>query len=148
MSKMRSLAVWLLEILCQAAGTTIWVAILALVKYGPDHSHYRYGYAGLLVGISSMVLIEFALTGYLVTTLLSAQFLPHRARYLYPSVCSALYLIHSEIFFAGVGNRFIDKENLAIQVGGACMTFAVAFIGDRFRFPNTGPGQTQPLPCL
>jgi len=133
MSTKRSFAVWLLEMLCEAAGTTLWMATLALIQYGPDHGHYPYGYAGVLVGISSVVLIEFALTGYVVTTLLSALLIPRLYRYLYPSVCFGLYLIHSEIFFIGAGNRMFEKSNLAVQIGGACLAFAITLAGDRFR---------------
>lgn len=145
---MRSFAVWLLEILCEAAGTTLWMAILALIQYGPDRGHYPYGYIGVLVGISAVVLIEFALTGYVVTTLLSALLISHHRRYLYPSVCFSLYLIHSEIFFLAVGNRMYEKSNLAIQLGGACLAFAITLAGDCFRQTRAGSPQTWPVPAI
>ena len=122
--------------LCEAIGTTTWMAILALIKYGPDHGHYPHGYTGVLFGISSVVLIEFALTGYLLTTLLAAQFL-HRDRwFLYPLVSFGLYLIHSEIFFAFTGNGMLDRQDLTIQIGGACIAFGLTIIGDHFRKSN------------
>jgi hypothetical protein len=142
MSKLRSFAVWIVEMLCVAIGTTIWMAVLALIKYGPDHSHYPHGYIGLLLGISSVVLIEFALTGYLLTTLFAAQFLPRNRWFFYPLTSFGLYLIHSGIFFAVAGHRLLDKEVLAIQIGGACIAFAVTLIGDHFRKSN------DPLPNL
>jgi hypothetical protein len=88
---------------------------------------------GVFVSISSMVLIEFAFTGYVVTTLLSALLIPRRRRYLYPPVSFGLYLIHSEIFFVAAGNRMFEKSNLAIQIGGACLAFAITLAGDHFR---------------
>jgi hypothetical protein len=140
MSKLRSFIVWVFEMLCEAIGTTTWMAILALIKYGPDHGHYPHGYTGVLFGISSMVLIEFALTGYLLTTLLAAQFLPRDRWFLYPLASFVLYLIHSGIFFVAAGNRLLDKENLTIQIGGASIAFGLTLIGDHFR------NQTDPLP--
>ena len=83
--------------------------------------------------MSAFVLIEFAITGYLLTTVISALYLPRRQRFLYPSVSAGLYLIHSGIFFVAVGNHLLDKQNLSIQIGGACITFALTFIGDRMR---------------
>ena len=80
-----------------------------------------------------MVLIEFALTGYLITTLLAAQFVPRQRWFFYPSASSSLYLIHSGIFFIAGGNRLLDKQNLAIQIGGASIAFAVTVVGDRMR---------------
>jgi hypothetical protein len=136
MSKLRSFVVWVFEMLCEAIGTTIWMAILALIKFGPDRGHYPLGYTGLLFGISSVVLIEFALTGYLLTTLLAAQFFPRNRWFLYPSVSFGLYLIHSGIFFAFSGNRLLDKEDLTIQIGGSCIAFGLTLIGDRFRNSN------------
>ena len=53
-------------------------------RYGPDRGHFPYGYTGVLFGISSWVLIEFAITGYLLTTLLAAQFLPRARWFFYP----------------------------------------------------------------
>ena len=136
MNKLRSFFVWVFEMICEAIGTTAWMAILALIKYGPDHGHYPHGYTGLLFGISSVVLLEFALTGYLLTTLLASQFLPRDRWFLYPLVSFGLYLIHSEIFFAFAGNQMLDREDLIIQIGGACIAFGFTLIGDHFRKSN------------
>ena len=35
MSKLRSFAVWVFEMLCEAIGTTAWMAILARIHDGP-----------------------------------------------------------------------------------------------------------------
>jgi hypothetical protein len=136
MSKMRSSAVWLAEVLCEAVGTALWMVLLARITFGPDHSqgHYPYGWPGALVGMSGMVLIAFALTGYLLTTLLAALFVPHRQKYTYPVVCFSLYLIHSEIYFVALGNRMFKSRFLVgIQVGGARLAFAITLAADRFR---------------
>jgi hypothetical protein len=136
MSKLRSFVVWVFEMLCEALGTTAWMVILPRIQYGPDHSHYRYGYAGILFGLSSVVLIEFALTGYLATTLLAAQFLPRDRWFFYPVASFGLYLIHSGIFFGLLGKRILDRQDLTIQIGGACIAFGLTLIGDHFRNSN------------
>ena len=139
MSKIRSSAVWLAEVLCEALGTAIWMLLLGRIKFGPDHSqyHYPYGWPGVLLGVSGLVLIAFALTGYLLTTLLAALFVPRRRNYVYPAICCVLYLIHSEIYFVALGNRMFESRFLvAIQIGGACLTFLTTLAGDRFRQPR------------
>jgi hypothetical protein len=135
MSKGLSFVVWIFEMLCEAVTTTIWMAILALIQFGPDRGHYPYpyGYAGALFGISAMVFIEFALTGYLLTTLLAAQFLPRARWFSYPLVSLCLYLMHSTLFFTLLGNRVLDRHDLAIQVGGGGMAFLLTAVGDRYR---------------
>ena len=135
MSKFRSFAVWILEMLCEAVGTTLWMGLLAFLQYGPDRSQhtYPYGYLGVIVGVSGVVLLEFTLTGYLLTTLLLALSLPRRQWLAYPSASSGLYFIHSSIFFVLAGNRLLNKDNLAIQVGGACIAFMLTSFGDRLR---------------
>jgi hypothetical protein len=85
------------------------------------------------LGMSAMVLIEFAFTGYLLTTLLAALFMPRRQRVLYPLVSFGLYLIHSGIFFVLAGNRILNKYNNSIQIGGACIVFAVTLFGEHLR---------------
>jgi hypothetical protein len=131
MSKRRSFAVWVFEILCEAVGTTMWITALAFLTATPgllNDLSFR-----LVFGVSAMVLIEFAVTGYLLTTILSALYLPRRHRFLYPLATFGLYLIHSGIFFVGVGNRILDKHNLSIQIGGACIAFALTTVGEHLR---------------
>jgi peptidoglycan/LPS O-acetylase OafA/YrhL len=133
MSKLGSFVVWACEMLCEAVGTSLWIAILALTKYGLDHGNYSYGYTALLFGIGSMVIIEFAMTGYLLTTLLAAQFLARHRWFFYPLASFGLYLIHSEIFFAFSGNGLLDKHDMTIQFGGACIAFGVTVLGNHLR---------------
>jgi hypothetical protein len=131
MSKRRSFAVWVFEMLCEAVGTTMWITALTFITATPglrDDLSFR-----LIFGISAMVLIEFALTGYLLTTVLSALYLPRKHKILYPLVSFGLYLIHSGIFFVAVGNRILDKHNLSIQIGGACIAFALTAVGEHLR---------------
>jgi hypothetical protein len=131
MSKKRSVAVWVFEMLCEAIGTTLWILALAFIFSGPGlHNDLSFR---LIFGMSVFVLMEFTVTGYLLTTVISALYLPRRQRFLYPSISAGLYLFHSGIFFIGVGNHILDKQNLSIQIGGACITFALTLIGDRLR---------------
>jgi hypothetical protein len=131
MSKRRSFAIWVFEMVCEAVGTCLWITAAAFIYADPGlHNDLSFR---LIFGISAFVLIEFALTGYLLTTVISALYLPRRQRFLYPLVSGSLYLIHSGIFFVAVGNHVFDKHNLFIQVGGASITFAVTLVGDRLR---------------
>jgi hypothetical protein len=133
MSKSRGLAIWLLEMFCEAVGTTLWIAALAFIfirESPPLHNDLS---IRIIVGISAVVLMEFALTGYLLTTALAALYLPRTQRILYPLISGVLYLIHSTIFFVGAGNHILDKQNLSIQIGGACIAVGVTLTGDRLR---------------
>ena len=149
MSKLRSFAVWVFEMLCEAIGTTAWMAILARIHDGPDHGHDLYGYIQLLFGLTSVVLIEFALTGYLLTTLLAALFLPRDRWFFYPLTSFGLYLVHSRMFFASAGNRLFEGKDRTIQIGGACIAFGLTLIGDHLRRSKpahdqqSGPSPTQ-----
>jgi hypothetical protein len=90
--------------------------------------------------MSLIVLLEFGLTGYLVTTLLAALFVPRRQRLLYPLLSAALYLLHSEVFFLAAGNHLSDTHNLPLQIGGVFVAFGVTIFGDRlrrYRYPKT-----------
>jgi hypothetical protein len=127
--RLRVWSVWLLEILCEALGTAwIFFFIPALQDFSGVVHEFR---VRTLIGIALFVLIEFTMTGYLVTTALASVFLRSRAWFLYPIASAALYLIHSEAFFVAVGNKMFDKSNARIQVLGACITFACTFAGSR-----------------
>jgi hypothetical protein len=131
MTKTRSMAVWLGETLSEAVSTTILMTVLAFIEAErPIHNDLSFR---LFAGMSVFVLLEFAITGYLVTTAIAAFFLPLRGRFLYPAACSCLYLLHSEIFFVGVGNPWFYKRNVVIQVGGAFLAFMLTLLGDRMR---------------
>ena len=135
MSKRSSFAVWVFEVICEALGTALWITALALIESEPgarSEMSFR-----LIFGMSFMVLIEFAVTGYLFTTLGAALYLPRTYRFLYPLLSSTLYLIHSEIFFLSLGNRILDVHNLSIQIGGACSAFALTLAGDYLRGSST-----------
>jgi hypothetical protein len=127
------------ELICEALGTALWITALALIEAEPgarNQLSFR-----LIFGMSSIMLIEFAVTGYLFTTLVAALYLPRTYRFSYPLLSGALYLIHSEIFFIGLGNRILDVHNLLIQIGGACITFALTLAGDYLRGSITLLGQ-------
>ena len=92
---------------------------------GNDVSLYK------VLGISLFVLFEFAITGYLATTLISRFVLRGRLQNWYPYVCAGLYLLHSTIFFVGAGNPIQRSDDLAIQVCGAVLTAACTWGGNQ-----------------
>lgn len=111
MSKRRSFAIWVFEVICEALGTALWITALALIENEPDaRSEMSFR---LIFGMSFMLLITY--------------------KFLYPLLSSTLYLIHSEIFFLVLGNRILDVHNLSIQIGGACSAFALTLAGDYLR---------------
>jgi hypothetical protein len=126
------LSVWLLEIVSEAVGTCLILIFFAFFQFrheepplGNDLSWYK------VAGISAVVLIEFAMTGYLATTLISRFALRGRMQRLYPYACAGLYLLHSTIFFVAAGNPLLRVEDLQIQLPGAVMTLAFSWGGNR-----------------
>ncbi len=131
-SAVTKLWVWVIETLGEAVGTCLILVIFAFFQFrheepplGNDLSFYK------VIGISVFVLIEFAMTGYLVTTLISRFALRGKAQQSYPLVCAGLYLLHSTIFFVGGGNSFMRKDDLIIQLCGAILTLACSWGGNR-----------------
>ena len=85
MTQTRSTALWLGETLSEAVSTTVLMTVLAFAEAErPIHNDLSFR---LFAGVSAVVLIEFAMTGYLVTTAIAALFLPQRGKYFYPAAC-------------------------------------------------------------
>jgi hypothetical protein len=128
----RILAVWFLEMLGEAFGTCLVIVVVAFISswhaHPPLHNDLN---LRMIFGISAFVLIEFAMTGYLATTVISRCYLRSKKQLFYPYVTALLYLVHSTIFFVTVGNRLFEKDNLAIQFSGAVVAFACSWLGNR-----------------
>jgi hypothetical protein len=128
----KKLTVWGLEIGAEALGTCLIMVGIAFVEFRhevpPLHNDLT---LSKFVGISLFILIEFAVTGYLATTLISKFILRGGQRRWYPYVCAGLFLIHSTIFFVGAGNRLLEGDNLAIQLAGACVTLVCTWVGNQ-----------------
>jgi hypothetical protein len=126
------LTIWGLEVLTEALGTCLIMVGTAFLKFRhevpPLHNDLT---LSKVVGLTLFILIEFALTGYLATTLISRFALRGVLQRFYPYVCAGLYLIHSTIFFVIAGNSLLRTDDLAIQFGGACLTSACAWAGNR-----------------
>ena len=125
----KNLLVWLFEVLLESIATCAILVALAFVHRTPG----RVNDLSLrpVVGITLMILIQFGLTGYLVTTGIVGIFFRF-VRYLpYPLAVGVLYFIHSTIFFLAAGNHFFDKQNLIIQICGTCTAFLCAFAGNK-----------------
>ena len=128
--RVQMFTVWLLEIVGEAVGTAaLFFIIPAFQDFSGAIHEFR---LRPLAGIAVMVLIEFGLTGYLVTTALASAFLRRRGTLVYPAISAALYLVHSEIFFVLAGNRLVQmNSSLAIQILGASIAFGCTFTGNR-----------------
>lgn len=126
------LTIWGVEILAEALG-------ICLIMIGIVFLEFRHGVPPLdndltlskVVGIILFILFEFALTGYLATTLISRFALQGKLQRFYPYACAGLYLIHSTIFFVAAGNSILRKDDLVIEFGGACLTLACTWGGNR-----------------
>jgi hypothetical protein len=126
------LAIWVLEIVAEALGTYLIMIAMAFLEFRHDvpplHNDLT---LSKVVGLTLFILIEFALTGYLATTLISRFALRGRMERFYPYVCAGLYLLHSTIFFVAAGNSLFRSYDLVIQLGGACLTLACTCGGNR-----------------
>jgi hypothetical protein len=126
------LAIWALEIVVEAVGTCLIMIAMAFVEFRhevpPLHNDLTLSKA---FGITLFILIEFAMTGYLATTLISRFALRGRLQRFYPYACAGLYLLHSTIFFVASGNSLFRGEDLVIQFAGACLTLACTWGGNQ-----------------
>lgn len=126
------LAIWVFEIAAEALGTCLIFIAMAFLQFGHEvpalHNDLTLSKA---VGLTLFILIEFALTGYLATTLISRFALRGRWQRFYPYVCAGLYLLHSTIFFVLAGNSLLRTSNLLMQLAGACLTLACSWGGNR-----------------
>jgi hypothetical protein len=134
--KLRSFTIWIFEILGEAIGTTLCMAILMEIMDNNPYSTFSFTELGrFLLVMPVIVLWFFGVLGYLVTTLLAALYLPRCRWYLYPLVSFALYLAHSTAFYLAGGWSLLhwDRLNLAIQIGGSITAFLLTCYGDRLR---------------
>ena len=133
------LVAWLLETLCIAIGTSLFMGVLELThdwKSSLEPHNPLLALAGFLV-LVPIVIFYFGLTGYLFTTAYAAVKLRTKAKWLYPSTAAILYIIHSQVLFLGMGNTLISR-NTIISVGGACIAFGCGLCGNRLILWRSG----------
>jgi hypothetical protein len=124
----------------EAEGTALRMLIYVRMLSGRGYSEHP-GYVGGFVVLTLIVLLYFGLMGYLITTLLLALYQPRKGRYSYPLASFALYVIHSTpLLYLAPSDG--GKHNIPIQIGGACVVFAVTFAGDRMRVSNWATNET------
>ena len=89
------------QIVAEALGTCLILVVTAFLEFRNDVPplHNDLTMSMKVVRVTLFILIEFAVTGYLATTLISRFALRGRQQRLYPYVCAGLYLVHSSIFF-------------------------------------------------
>lgn len=131
MDKQQSFAAWIFEMLAEAAGTAVTMIVVSQGAFDVNFSKLT-EYVGTFFLLSFFVLICFGVTGYVVTTLLAALYVPRGRWYLYPLISSGLYVMHSSplLYLVPTGG---GKRNIPLQVGGVCSTFLVTLAGDRLR---------------
>jgi hypothetical protein len=119
--------------LALSVGTCLTMVVFWTVQeaYGGRSYSFHESDLWILPGVALMILFEFGVTGYLVTTLISRFALRGKWQWLYPGVSAVLYLIHSAIFFVGSGNSIFRRDDLMIQFGGACVAFLCGWFGNR-----------------
>ena len=111
---LRKLTIWVLEIVAEALGTCLIMVAMAFLELRHEVPPLHNGLTlSKVFGITLFILIEFAMTGYLATTLLSRFALRGRMQGFYPYVCAGLYRLDSNAL--GV-KRSLTKQ-LAVQGG-------------------------------
>jgi hypothetical protein len=126
------LSIWVLELVVEALGTCLILFAMAVVEFRYEHPPLNNDLSlSKVFGIVVFIMFEFAMTGYLATTLISRFALRGNMQRFYPPVCAGLYLLHSSIFFIAAGNSLFRRSDLIIQLGGACLTLACTWGGNR-----------------
>ena len=114
------LTIWALEIVAEAMGTCLIMIAMTFLEFRHDVPPLHIDLTlSKVVGFTLFILIEFALTGYLATTLISRFALRGRMQRFYPYVCAGPYLLHSTIFFVAAGNSLFRRGLLDRQRGEA-----------------------------
>jgi hypothetical protein len=126
------LAIWLVEIVVQAVGTS--VVMVATMLFSEYREHLLLpgdvgGAPASIPALSLRVLLYFGLTGYLITTAIASVTLRERSRWVYPSATALLYVAHSTLLFAALGNGILVGRNNVIQLCGAATAFGCAYFG-------------------
>lgn len=117
---LKRLAVWLGE-------TSLEVLLLGLVLlalFGHDQHAVGKSLVGYAAGI---VLLSFT-TGYLLTTAVARGAWKGQAWWTYSAIAVALFLIHSEIFFAISGGS-TRPEQFSMQTAGVLVVFVSTVAG-------------------
>lgn len=129
---MRRCAAWTVEMLAEAAGTSVVLCLFVLVDahreqwLPPQNGQSMFAAVPVL---SAAVLMFFGYTGYLITTAIAGFTLRKYKKWVYPATTALLYVLHSTIFFLMAGNHMINRRNNVIQLCGALVAFWCAWVG-------------------
>ena len=91
---LKRVLVWLLEVLGEALGTCLLLIVLAKIEYPGGRNDLDLGH---VFGMTAIVLLEFAITGFLATTFVFRVIFWRVTGPMYPAVAAGLYLFHSTI---------------------------------------------------
>jgi len=129
---LKRLTVWLLEVACEAVGTSLILIILVFTLQASGQPGKIRLDAALKLATTtpSVILAMFILSGYVFTTALAACTLRGRGRWVYPGTAAALFIIHSTIVRFVIPTGLSLPELLTVQVAGSCFTFICAYLGN------------------
>ena len=125
MLKLKRLAVWFLEISCEALLLSLLLIGLS-VPFQPGQ--FGLG-AELLSSFGVIANWLFWRTGYLFTTAIVAVFFRGQKLWVYPAVAALLFVIHIEIVMVKLGSDLASTYGILIPAAGACIVFACTFAG-------------------
>jgi hypothetical protein len=116
----RRLTVWLVE----TSSEVLLLALALICLFGYDQHAFGRSVAFYIGGIFLLSIT----TGYLLTTAVGRTAWRGQKLWPYPSIATALFLIHSQIFFEISGGS-TRPEKLSMQATGCCIVFACTFLG-------------------
>jgi hypothetical protein len=116
----KRLAVWLLE-----TSSEVFLLALALICFF-GYDQHAFG-RSLAFYISAIFLLSIT-TGYLLSTAVGRTAWRGQKLWPYSAVATALFLIHSQIFFVISGGS-TRSEKLSMQASGCCIVFVCTFLG-------------------
>lgn len=123
MLRLRRLAVFLLERLCEA----LLLGVFLVVLLGPFEDG---SLAGRVFSWAGKTFLVFMVgSGYLLTTALAGVVWRSRKLWRYPAIAAGLFAAHYLWFWAEAGGWSISR-NLAILAAGVVIVFACTFVGN------------------
>jgi hypothetical protein len=125
--------------------TGLQVLLLALLLTGLfGHDQYSFG-RGLVV-YAGEILIMFCVTGYLLTTIIARAIWSGTHSWLYPFLCTVLFVLHFELLNIGIGGAFAPSDRRTILIAAAIVAFLITLVGTLVLRPWTAVNSTYSRP--
>ena len=117
---LKQLAMWSLEILCEACLLMVYLTVL-----WRDQGKTPIGNDLSLLFVWTLFIFMFG-SGYLLTTGIFGIIWRSPIQWVYPAIAAALFIVHVQFYATG----WTASEKAPVQVGGACIVFACTFAGN------------------